>query len=68
MSAIANKKTSRIYFRTNVDTKVMIECAAALMGTTISGFMLQNAYEAARRVVTDHDTLLLTQRDFEAFA
>jgi len=46
----------------------MIERAAALMGTTVSGFMLQNAYEAARRVVSDYDTLMLTQLDFEAFA
>ena len=30
--------------------------------------MLQNAYEAARRLVSENDTLMLTQRDFEAFA
>jgi len=30
--------------------------------------MLQNAFEAARRIVSETDTLLLTQRDFEAFA
>ncbi len=42
--------------------------AVALTGTTVSGFILQNAYEAARRVVSDFDTLMLTQRDFEAFA
>ena len=29
--------------------------------------MLQNAYEAARRVVADNDTIMLSQRDFEAF-
>lgn len=37
------------------------------MGTTVSGFMLQNAYEVARRVVADNDTIMLSQRDFEAF-
>jgi uncharacterized protein (DUF1778 family) len=37
------------------------------MGTTVSSFMLQNAFEAARRIVSETDTLLLTQRDFEAF-
>ena len=29
--------------------------------------MLQHAYEAARRVVTDNDTLLMPQQAFEAF-
>ena len=29
--------------------------------------MLQNAYEAARRIVADHDTLLLSQQAFDAF-
>jgi len=68
MSASITNESSRINLRTSADTKAMIERAAALMGTTVSGFMLQNAYEAARRVVADHDTLMLTQRDFEAFA
>lgn len=68
MSASIANESSRINLRTSADTKAMIERAAALMGTTVSGFMLQNAYEAARRVVSDYDTLMLTQRDFEAFA
>ncbi len=57
----------RINLRTSPEAKALIERAAALMGTTVSGFMLQNAYEAARRVVSDNDTLVLSQRDFETF-
>ena len=68
MSATSSNESSRINLRTSADAKAMIERAAALMGTTVSSFMLQNAYEAARRVVSDYDTLMLTQRDFEAFA
>lgn len=68
MTAITTNESTRINLRTSADAKAMIERAAALMGTTVSGFMLQNAYEAARRVVSDYDTLMLTQRDFEAFA
>lgn len=68
MSASITNESSRINLRINTETKAMIERAAALMGTTVSGFMLQNSYEAARRVVSDYDTLMLTQRDFEAFA
>ena len=68
MSETTINESARINLRTSADAKAMIERAAALMGTTVSGFMLQNAYEAARRVVSDYDTLMLSQRDFEAFA
>lgn len=37
------------------------------MGTTVSSFMLQNASEAARRIVADNDTLTLSQQAFAAF-
>jgi len=65
-TAIANE-SARINLRTSAEAKAMIERAASLMGTTVSSFMLQNAFEAARRIVSETDTLLLTQRDFEAF-
>jgi uncharacterized protein (DUF1778 family) len=65
-STLANEP-ARINLRTSAEAKAMIERAAALMGTTVSSFMLQNAYDAARRIVSETDTLLLTQRDFEAF-
>lgn len=60
-------ESARINLRTSPEAKALIERAAALMGTTVSSFMLQNAYEAARRVVVDNDTIMLSQRDFEAF-
>jgi uncharacterized protein (DUF1778 family) len=62
-----SKDSARINLRTSPEAKALIERAAALMGTTVSGFMLQNAYEAARRVVADNDTLVLSQEAFEAF-
>lgn len=60
-------ESARINLRTSPEAKALIERAAALMGTTVSGFMLQNAYEAARRVVADNDTLVLSQKAFDAF-
>ncbi|UZR27295.1 type II toxin-antitoxin system TacA family antitoxin [Methylococcus mesophilus] len=60
-------ESARINLRTSPEAKALIERAAAMMGTTVSGFMLQNAYEAARRIVADNDTLLLSQQAFEAF-
>lgn len=64
---LATSDIARINLRTSAEAKALIERAAALMGTTVSGFMLQNAYDAARRVVADHDTLTLSQSAFEAF-
>ena len=71
MSAIetpASAEAARINLRTSPEAKALIERAAAYMGTTVSAFMLQNAYEAAKRVVAEHEVIMLTQRDFEKFA
>ncbi|TSA00415.1 MAG: DUF1778 domain-containing protein [Rhodocyclaceae bacterium] len=67
MPSTRASESARINLRTSSEAKAMIERAAAMMGTTVSSFMLQNAYEAARRIVSENDTLMLTQRDFEAF-
>ena len=60
--------TARINLRTSAEAKAMIERAAGYMGTTVSAFMLQNAYEAAKRVVAEHEVVMLSQPEFEAFA
>jgi len=67
MPSTMTSESARINLRTSSEAKALIERAAAMMGTTISSFMLQNAYDAARRIVSENDTLMLTQRDFEAF-
>lgn len=59
--------TVRINLRTSQEAKTMIERAALLMGTTVSAFMLQHTYEAACRIITNHDTLLLSTQGFEVF-
>lgn len=59
--------SARINLRTSPEAKALIENAATLMDTKVSRFMPQNDYEAARRVVAEHATLLLSQRDFVAF-
>ena len=68
MTTAITQDSARINLRTSAEAKAMIERAASLMGTTVSSFMLQNAFEAARRIVSETDTLMLTQRDFAAFA
>jgi len=58
---------TRINLRTSPEAKALIERAAALMGTSVSAFMLQNAYEAARRVVAENETLRLSRQAFDEF-
>jgi len=66
-AAATSSESARINLRTSPEAKALIERAAAIMGSTVSSFMLQNAYEAARRIVADKDTLMLSQQAFEAF-
>ena len=68
MSAvIPYKDSARINLRTSPEAKALIERAAAIMGSTVSGFMLQNAYEAASRIVADKNSIILSQEAFEVF-
>lgn len=67
MTATAHTESVRINLRTSPEAKALIERAAAIMGSTVSGFMLQNTYEAARRIVASSDSLVLSQAAFEAF-
>ena len=60
-------ESARINLRTSPEAKALIERAASIMGSTVSGFMLQNAYEAARRVVAGQDIITLSDRDRDAF-
>jgi len=37
------------------------------MGTTVSAFMIQNAYEAAQKLVAEWEMISLSDRDCDAF-
>ncbi|NDP39135.1 MAG: DUF1778 domain-containing protein [Rhodoferax sp.] len=60
-------ESARINLRTSPEAKALIERAAALMGSTVSSFMLQNAYEAASRVLAQQEIITLSDRDRDAF-
>jgi uncharacterized protein (DUF1778 family) len=53
MAATLSTGSARINLRANPEAKALIERAAALMGMTVSAFMLQNAYEAAQRLIAE---------------
>ncbi|MFZ4626457.1 MAG: DUF1778 domain-containing protein [Rhodoferax sp.] len=60
-------ESARINLRTSPEAKVLIERAAAIMGSTVSSFMLQTAHDAASRILTQRDILTLSDRDRDAF-
>ena len=68
MSSVTSAiQSARINLRTTPQAKATIERAATMMGATVSGFVLQNAYEAARRVVADDESLILSQQAVQSF-
>ncbi|MBC7719523.1 MAG: DUF1778 domain-containing protein [Chitinophagaceae bacterium] len=60
-------ESARINLRVSPSAKALIERAAAIMGSTVSGFMLQNIYETASKVVAQYETMTLSNRDRDAF-
>ena len=47
--------------------KHMLERAAALANTTVSGFVVNNALEAADRLISKRERLAISQRDWDRF-
>jgi len=66
-SATGAVQSARINLRTTPQAKATIERAATMTGLTVSGFVLQNAYEAARRVLAGDDSLILSRQAFQSF-
>jgi uncharacterized protein (DUF1778 family) len=66
-TTVSAPESARINLRTSPEAKALIERAAAIMGSTVSSFMLQNAYEAARRLVAEQEVITLSDRDRDAF-
>ena len=45
----------------------MIERAAALRNTTVSGFVVNSALDAATHLIREHERLVLEARDWNVF-
>ena len=45
----------------------MIERAAALQNTTVSGFVVNSALDAATHVIREHERIVLEARDWDVF-
>ena len=59
---------ARFDLKFNADDKAVVAKAAALMGTTMAGFVRMAAKEKAQVLLERETRLTLTDRDFTAFA
>jgi len=57
------RRTQRLDARITAEEKRLFEEAANLSGRTMSAFVVSTLREAAQRVIQEHETLRLSQRD-----
>ena len=60
-------KTERVQMRIDPASKRLLERAAALANTTMSAFVVNNALEAADRMIRDRERLAVSERDWNLF-
>jgi uncharacterized protein (DUF1778 family) len=60
-------RVERLGFRLDEETKDLIERAAHLSRRKVSDFCVTALADTARRTIAEHETLLLSERDREAF-
>jgi uncharacterized protein (DUF1778 family) len=63
----SSPRNERLGFRIDPATKDLIERAAALAQRKVSDFCLTALSETARRTIAEHDALVLSDQDREAF-
>lgn len=67
VSAIDERSTERMNFRTKPHIKQTIQRAAALAGVDDSVFTMNAAYQSARETIEAHERTVLTPLDHAAF-
>jgi len=60
-------RTSRLEARITEEQKDLLSRAAALLGRSLSDFVVTCAYETAARTLREHQAMTLSNRDREVF-
>lgn len=61
------RPSQRLEARINPTEKSLLERAAHLEGRTITDFVVSRAVEDAKRIIQEHDSMVLTERNQRAF-
>ena len=64
---ISTVRAERLGFRLDPETKGLIERAARLERRKLTDFCVTTLTNAARRTIAEHETLVLSERDRQAF-
>lgn len=64
---IQSLKTERLEARVATHVKELIQRAADLEGRSLTDFMLDNLQEAAKRVIKEHNVMILSESDSKLF-
>jgi uncharacterized protein (DUF1778 family) len=64
---VSEKKSGRLSMRVDEATKAILEQAASLEGLSVTSFVLRQATLGARSVISEHDRLVLSDRDRDTF-
>ena len=67
MANVEHTRTERVQIRIAPEAKRLIERAAALQNTSVSGFVVNSALDAASHLVAEHERLVLDARDWGVF-
>ena len=63
----ASAKKARLEARITADQKAFFQRAAALLGRSLTDFVVSSAQEIAARTVREHESMTLSARDRETF-
>ena len=62
-----NLATERINLRAPTEAKKVIEQAASLSAISVSSFILEHAYQAAKQLMSEHERIALTNTERDKF-
>ena len=66
-SKTKSSRSARLEARITLEQKDLLARAAALLGRSLTDFVVTSAYETAARTVREHEAMILSARDRKAF-
>lgn len=66
-SKTKSSRSARLEARITLEQKDLLARAAALLGRSLTDFVVTSAYETAARTVREHEAMILSDRDRKAF-
>ncbi len=67
MPTSISKRDERVDLRLAGDLKALLARAASYSGMSLSSFLISVASDRAKEVVAEHETMMLSAQDWEAF-